>query len=152
MPVETVEYPEDVGMVPFDREQLLEVKLNPETGGFLTVAETLTRIGMANRSKKTLWQSCHILQKKGRYYIVHFLELFALDGKRNYISTNDLLRRNTIAQMLEKWNLLEIISEDYEYVKAEDQPNFYVIPYSAKSEWELISKYSVGNPRNREAA
>ena len=126
------------------QEQLLEVGLN-EPDDFLKVRETLSRIGVASRKEKKLYQSCHILHKQGRYYIVHFKELFALDGKRTNISTNDLSRRNTIANLLQDWGLIQIMSESpYE---AAPLSQIKILTYKEKNEWLLKTKYNIGKKR-----
>ena len=126
------------------QEQLLEVGLN-EPDDFLKVRETLSRIGVASRKEKKLYQSCHILHKQGRYYIVHFKELFALDGKRTNISTNDLSRRNTIANLLQDWGLINIMSESsYE---AAPLSQIKILTYKEKNEWLLETKYNIGKKR-----
>lgn len=123
---------------------LVEVKLIEEDD-FLKVRETLTRIGVASKKDKILYQSCHILHKQGRYYIVHFKELFALDGKPTDISENDLARRNAIAKLLEDWGLVEIVNK--KQIES-PEPIFLsqvkIISHKEKSEWELIPKYNIG--------
>ena len=122
---------------------MLEVKLN-ESDDFLKVRETLSRIGVASRKEKKLYQSCHILHKQGRYFIVHFKELFALDGKPAYISLNDIERRNTIAKLLSDWELVELIG------KSEPQAplsQIKVLSYREKDEWILETKYNIGKKR-----
>ena len=124
-------------------EDMIEVKLK-EDDDFLKVKETLTRIGIASRKEKKLFQSCHILHKQGKYYIVHFKELFALDGKPTNISSNDIERRNTITNLLHEWELLEVVQPD----KA--QPTvpirqLKILPFAEKGEWDLQAKYSIGN-------
>ena len=125
-------------------EKMLEVQLK-EPDDFLKVRETLTRIGVASRKDKKLFQSCHILHKQGRYYIVHFKELFALDGKRTNISTNDLSRRNTIANLLQDWGLIQIMSES----SHESAPlsQIKILTYKEKNEWLLETKYNIGKKR-----
>ena len=126
------------------QEQLLEVGFN-EPDDFLKVRETLSRIGVASRKERKLYQSCHILHKQGRYYIVHFKELFALDGKRTNISTNDLSRRNTIANLLQDWGLIKIMSESsYE---AAPLSQIKILTYKEKNEWLLETKYNIGKKR-----
>ena len=126
------------------QEQLLEVGLN-EPDDFLKVRETLSRIGVASRKERKLYLSCHILHKQGRYYIVHFKELFALDGKRTNISTNDLSRRNTIANLLQDWGLIKIMSESsYE---AAPLSQIKILTYKEKNEWLLETKYNIGKKR-----
>jgi len=130
--------------ISWTQEQLLEVGLN-EPDDFLKVRETLSRIGVASRKEKKLYQSCHILHKQGRYYIVHFKELFALDGKRTNISTNDLSRRNTIANLLQDWGLIQIMSES----SHESAPlsQIKILTYKEKNEWLLETKYNIGKKR-----
>ena len=123
----------------------LEVKLvNPDD--FLKVRETLTRIGVASRKDNTLYQSCHILHKQGRYFIVHFKELFALDGKVADLSDNDMQRRNTVAHLLEDWGLVEIINPDL----CEDTAplsQIKVLSFSEKKDWNLVTKYNIGKKK-----
>ena len=119
---------------------MLEVKLK-EADDFLKVRETLSRIGVASRKERKLYQSCHILHKQGRYFIVHFKELFALDGKPTNISVNDLERRNTIAGLLEDWDLVEIIGNS-EHKAPLSQ--IKVLSYREKDEWILETKYNIG--------
>ena len=121
---------------------LLEVSL-PDDDAFLKIKETLTRIGIGSKHEKKLYQSCHILHKQGRYFITHFKEMFLLDGKASTLSEDDLARRNRIAQLLQEWGLLTI--EDTEKVPKEVQAPFIkIIPFKEKSDWELISKYTIG--------
>jgi hypothetical protein len=119
---------------------MLEVKLK-EADDFLKVRETLSRIGVASRKERKLYQSCHILHKQGRYFIVHFKELFALDGKPTNISINDLERRNTIAGLLEDWDLVKIIGNS-EYKAPLSQ--IKVLSYREKDDWILETKYNIG--------
>ena len=119
----------------------LEVSLkDPED--FLKVRETLSRIGVASKKEKVLYQSCHILHKKGRYFITHFKELFALDGKAADFQDNDLQRRNTIAKLLSDWGLVDIISKDVDDYAPLSQ--IKIISFKEKGEWELIPKYNIG--------
>ena len=119
----------------------LEVSLkDPED--FLKVRETLSRIGVASKKEKVLYQSCHILHKKGRYFITHFKELFALDGKEADFQDNDLQRRNTIAKLLSDWGLVDIISKDVDDYAPLSQ--IKIISFKEKGEWELIPKYNIG--------
>ena len=128
----------------WSQDQMLEVILK-EPDDFLKIRETLSRIGVASRKERKLYQSCHILHKQGRYYIVHFKELFALDGKRTNISTNDLSRRNTIANLLQDWGLIQIISESpYE---AAPLSQIKILTYKEKNEWLLETKYNIGKKR-----
>ncbi len=122
---------------------MLEVILN-EPDDFLKVRETLTRIGVASRKDKKLYQSCHILHKQGRYFIVHFKELFLLDGKKSNLEENDLARRNTIAQLMSDWGLISI--EDNSKVNPlAPMRQIKIIPFKEKNEWELCPKYNIGN-------
>jgi endonuclease III len=126
-------------------EQMVEVTLR-EPDDFLKVRETLTRIGVASRKEKKLYQSCHILHKQGRYYIVHFKELFALDGKRANLTLNDVQRRNRITRLLSDWGLVKVIQEDsIEDVSPLNQ--IKVISYKEKDEWSLESKYNIGKKK-----
>ena len=123
-------------------DSMLEVTIK-QPDDFLKVRETLTRIGVASRKDKTLYQSCHILHKQGRYYIVHFKELFALDGKNATLSENDLQRRNTIAILLQDWNLIEISKKENAENKA-PLSQIKVLPFKEKNEWTLSAKYNIG--------
>jgi len=126
-----------------DLKKFVEVRLN-EQDDFLKVKETLTRIGVSSRKDKILYQSCHILHKQGLYYITHFKELFALDGKPSNISDNDIQRRNAIAKLLEEWGLIEIVNPD---IIGEDVAPLYqikIISFKEKSEWQLVTKYNIG--------
>ena len=119
----------------------LEITLN-DSEDFLKVRETLSRIGVASKKDKVLYQSCHILHKKGRYFITHFKELFALDGKEADFQDNDLQRRNTIAKLLSDWGLVDIISKDVDDYAPLSQ--IKIISFKEKGEWELIPKYNIG--------
>ena len=124
-------------------EQMLEVQLK-EPDDFLKIRETLSRIGVASRKEKILYQSCHILHKQGKYYITHFKELFALDGKDTNLSENDIARRNTIAKLLGDWGLVEI--------KGNTEPaaplsQIKIIAFKEKDAWELCTKYNIGKKR-----
>jgi len=123
-------------------ESMLEVTL-PEPDNFLKVRETLTRIGIASRKEKKLYQSCHILHKQGRYFIVHFKELFALDGKESNITSGDIERRNAITALLQDWELLKIVVESKAEPKA-SLSQIKVVSYKEKAEWELVPKYNIG--------
>lgn len=123
-------------------DSMLEVTL-PEPDNFLKIRETLSRIGVASRKDKTLYQSCHILHKQGRYFIVHFKELFALDGKEANITVNDIERRNTIASLLSDWKLLSILIP----AKAEPKVSLSqikVVSFKEKKDWNLVAKHSIG--------
>ena len=123
-------------------EKMLEVQLK-EPDDFLKVRETLTRIGVASRKDKKLFQSCHILHKQGRYFITHFKELFALDGKEANLTDNDIERRNTIAQLLADWGLIAIINTTVAEKKA-PLSQIKVLSFKEKSEWDLQAKYNIG--------
>ena len=127
---------------------MLEVTLN-EPDDFLKIRETLTRIGVASRKDNKLFQSCHILHKQGRYFIVHFKELFLLDGKPSNLIENDVQRRNTIATLLADWGLINIVNPD---VAKDLAPlrQIKVIPFKEKTQWELCPKYNIGNSNNGE--
>ena len=126
---------------------LVEVRL-VEEDDFLKVRETLTRIGVASKKDKILYQSCHILHKQGHYYIVHFKELFALDGKPTDISENDLSRRNAIAKLLEDWGLIEIVNKrQIETPEPIFLSQVKIISHKEKGEWELIPKYNIGKKK-----
>ena len=132
---------EIIGWVP---EDMLEVSLK-EPDDFLKVRETLSRIGVASRREKKLWQSCHLLHKKGKYYVVHFKELFVLDGKKSSLTENDIERRNTIAGLLGDWGLVGLISE------AEPKAplsQIKVLSFSEKSDWILEQKYNIGKKKD----
>ena len=125
------------------QEQMLEVTLK-EPDDFLKIRETLSRIGVASRKEKKIYQSCHILHKQGRYYIVHFKELFALDGKQTNLSENDFARRNTISKLLKDWGLVEL--------KGETEPiaplsQIKIISFKEKGDWTLETKYNIGTKK-----
>jgi hypothetical protein len=126
-----------------DLSKFVEVTLT-EQDDFLKVRETLTRIGVSSRKEKVLYQSCHILHKQGKYYIVHFKELFALDGKLSTITENDVQRRNAIANLLEEWGLIKILN--YDIVENNMAPihQIKIISFKEKDDWELIAKYNIG--------
>lgn len=139
-------------------ETFIEVEL-PDNDSFLKIKETLTRIGISSNKDKKLYQSCHILHKKGKYYIVHFKELFALDGRKSTMDESDVSRRNSIARLLQEWGLCSIVGSRY-MATDETGKDVYsypvtmqsfcnynkikILPFSEKEEWELISKYSIG--------
>ena len=127
----------------WSQEKMLEVSLK-EPDDFLKIRETLSRIGVASRKERKLYQSCHILHKQGRYYIVHFKELFALDGKETNLSENDISRRNTIAKLLSDWGLVEIMGEA-EPVAPLSQ--IKILSYREKDEWTLETKYNIGKKK-----
>ena len=124
------------------QDQMIEVLLN-EPDDFLKVRETLTRIGVASRKEKKLYQSCHILHKQGKYYIVHFKELFALDGKHANLSINDVQRRNRIVRLLSDWGLISIVEEDT-VLDSAPLNQIKVLSYKDKGEWILEQKYNIG--------
>ena len=129
--------------VNWTQDQMLEIGLK-EPDDFLKVRETLSRIGVASRKEKKLYQSCHILHKQGRYYIVHFKELFALDGKKTNLSENDVARRNTITVLLRDWGLVEILGEPSPVAPLSQ---IKVLSYREKSEWTLETKYNIGKKK-----
>ena len=124
-------------------DSMIEVGLQ-EQEDFLKVRETLTRIGVASRKDKTLYQSCHILHKQGRYYIVHFKELFGLDGLPSDMSENDTARRNTIISLLEEWELIELADDNWVCEPAASVGQIKIIPHKEKGDWELVPKYHIG--------
>ena len=134
-------------LIEWSPSDMLEVSLN-EPDDFLKIKETLTRIGVASQKEEnTLFQSCHILHKQGHYFITHFKELFALDGKPSTLTKNDLARRNTIASLLSDWGLLDIVSDngnDFASLK-----EIKIISHRDKAEWNLESKYTIGNSKGR---
>ena len=130
-------------------QDLVEVTL-VQADDFLKVRETLTRIGVASKKEKTLYQSCHILHKQGKYYIVHFKELFALDGKPTDLTDNDLSRRNAIAKLLQDWGLVQVVS-----TRAIENPEpifisqIKIISHKEKNDWQLVPKYNIGNKKQQ---
>ena len=136
---------EENNLVEWNPLKMLEIVLT-EPDDFLKVRETLTRIGVSSRRDNTLYQSCHILHKQGRYFIVHFKELFALDGKDADFSDNDLQRRNTVAHLLSDWGLITILNPEIHEDKA-PLNQIKVIAYKEKNDWELIQKYNIGRKK-----
>jgi hypothetical protein len=126
-------------------DKMVEVILN-EPDDFLKVRETLTRLGVASRKEKTLYQSCHILHKQGRYYIVHFKELFALDGKHANLTVNDVQRRNRITQLLADWGLISVVDVD-KIMDIAPLNQIKVLSYKEKDEWTLETKYNIGKKK-----
>lgn len=128
----------------FNINQLVEVRLK-NAEDFLKVRETLSRIGLASKKDNTLYQSCHILHKQGKYYIVHFKELFLLDGKDSSLSEGDVARRNRIVHLLDEWELIEIV--DYNKVEDPIAPlnQIKIIPFKDKDNWNLVTKYTIGS-------
>ena len=138
-----------VAEVQWTRDSMVEVKLS-QPDDFLKVRETLSRIGVASRKEKKLYQSCHILHKKGRYYIVHFKELFALDGKTANLTQNDVQRRNRITQLLSDWGLITIVNDET-ITDIAPLNQIKVLAYKEKGEWELESKYNIGKKKTTPA-
>ena len=126
-----------------DLAKFIEVTLN-EQDDFLKVRETLTRIGVSSSKEKVLYQSCHILHKQGKYYITHFKELFALDGKPSNISENDIQRRNAIANLLEEWGLVTILNKELMKDNIAPLHQVKIISFKEKNDWDLITKYNIG--------
>ena len=135
-----------------DIKDLVEITLTQEDD-FLKVRETLTRIGVASKKDRTLYQSCHILHKKGQYYVVHFKELFALDGKPTDITENDLSRRNAIVKLLEDWELVKVVRKEQIETPA---PIFLsqikILSHKEKRDWQLVPKYNIGSKKNNSQA
>lgn len=132
----------ELNLVDWSPEDMLEVTLN-EPDDFLKVKETLTRMGIASRKEKKLYQSCHILHKQGRYFITHFKELFILDGNKSTLEQSDIQRRNTITMLLSDWGLVTIVSKN----KAADVAplrQIKILPFKEKNDWELCPKYNIG--------
>src|SRR6056297_222059 len=130
-------------LIEWSPSDMLEITL-AEPDDFLKVKETLTRIGVASRKDNRLYQSCHILHKQGRYFIVHFKELFLLDGKKSNLEENDLMRRNTIATLLSDWGLVEFV-EPSKNKDCAPIRQIKIIPFKEKKDWELCQKYNIGN-------
>ena len=129
--------------VNWSQENMLEIGLN-EPDDFLKVRETLSRMGVASRKERKLYQSCHILHKQGRYFLTHFKELFALDGKQTNLSENDIARRNTIANLLKDWGLISIMGDASECAPLSQ---IKVLSFREKNEWELCTKYNIGKKK-----
>ena len=134
---------EEAKLVAWNPGMMLEVTLN-EPDDFLKIRETLTRIGVASRKDNKLYQSCHILHKQGRYFIVHFKELFLLDGKKSNLEENDIARRNSIATLMSDWGLLSLVDSQKAQPVAPLR-QIKIIPFKEKNEWELCPKYNIGN-------
>lgn len=124
-------------------ESLVEVKLKQDDD-FLKVKETLTRVGVASKKDRKLFQSCHILHKQGKYYIVHFKELFALDGKPSNFEEEDIARRNTIANLIAEWGLVVLVQPPKTAFPVAPISQIKIIPYKEKNQWELVAKYNIG--------
>ena len=133
--------------VKWSSDQMIEVTLN-EPDDFLKVRETLTRIGVASRKEKKIYQSCHILHKQGRYFIVHFKELFALDGKHANLTQNDVQRRNRIIQLLSDWGLITVLNKSH-ITDIAPLNQIKVLAYKEKNDWILETKYNIGKRRNQ---
>ena len=131
--------------VNWKQEQMFEVLLK-EPDDFLKIRETLSRIGVASRKEKKLYQSCHILHKQGKYYIVHFKELFLLDGKDSDFSENDMQRRNRITKLLSDWGLIDVVDKE-SIEEAATVGQIKILPHKEKAEWELVPKYSIGSKK-----
>ena len=129
--------------VNWSQENMLEIGLN-EPDDFLKVRETLSRMGVASRKERKLYQSCHILHKQGRYFLTHFKELFALDGKQTNLSENDIARRNTIANLLKDWGLISIMGDASECAPLNQ---IKVLSFREKGDWELCTKYNIGKKK-----
>ena len=127
-------------------DTLVEVRLK-NAEDFLKIKETLSRIGVASKKDQTLYQSCHILHKQGKYYITHFKELFLLDGKQSDFDESDVARRNTIVKLLEEWGLLDIVSQDSVKEPVATLSQIKIISFKEKSEWTLVPKYTIGKKR-----
>ena len=134
--------------IKWSSDQMVEISLN-EPDDFLKVRETLTRIGVASRKEKKIYQSCHILHKQGRYFLVHFKELFALDGKHANLTSNDVQRRNRIAQLLSDWGLVEVLNTD-QIKDIAPLNQIKVLAYRDKGDWILETKYNIGSKKKKE--
>ena len=132
-----------------DIRELVEVTL-PNPDNFLKVRETLSRIGVASKKDKTLYQSCHILHKQGKYYIVHFKQLFLLDGKQSDFTEDDRARLNTIANLLHEWELVDLVSEQKSSEPVAPLSQIKIISHKEKNEWNLVAKYNIGKKRKEE--
>ena len=127
----------------YDIQDMLEVSFK-ESDDFLKIRETLTRIGVASRKDRTLYQSCHILHKRGKYNLGHFKELFALDGKEHSMIENDIGRRVAIARLLEEWGLIKVVDESKVMSPCAPMSQINVLPHKEKNEWNLVAKYNIG--------
>ena len=134
--------------IKWSSDQMVEISLNAPDD-FLKVRETLTRIGVASRKEKKIYQSCHILHKQGRYFLVHFKELFALDGKHANLTSNDVQRRNRIAQLLSDWGLVEVLNTD-QIKDIAPLNQIKVLAYRDKGDWILETKYNIGSKKKKE--
>lgn len=132
-------------------KDMVEVTL-PHQDNFLKIKETLTRIGVASTAKHELYQSCHILHKRGKYYLIHFKELFMLDGKNSNFSDEDKARRNTVANLLEEWGLLKIVDKERTKDPVSPLSKIKVLPFKEKDQWKLVPKYSIGRKKSDDVA
>jgi hypothetical protein len=132
-----------------DIKELVEVTL-PNPDNFLKVRETLSRMGVASKKDKTLYQSCHILHKQGKYYIVHFKQLFLLDGKQSDFTEDDRARLNTIANLLHEWELVDLVSEQKSAEPVAPLSQIKIISHKEKNDWNLVAKYNIGKKRKEE--
>jgi len=130
---------------------LIEATLN-EPDDFLKVRETLSRIGIPSKKENILYQSCHILHKQGRYYILHFKELFLLDGKSSNFSEDDIARRNTIANLLHEWELIDLVDEDRTATPVVPVSQIKILPHKEKDKWRLVTKYNIGHKKDNHYA
>ncbi len=137
---------QDRRITPIGVEDMIEIRLR-QPDDFLKVRETLTRIGVSSRTEKKLYQSCHILHKRGKYYVVHFKELFALDGMPTNFTENDVARRNTIANLLAEWGLADLVEPARTKDPVAPISQIKILSYGEKSEWELQPKYNIGKQR-----
>ncbi len=137
---------QDRRITPIGVEDMIEIRLR-QPDDFLKVRETLTRIGVSSRTEKKLYQSCHILHKRGKYYVVHFKELFALDGMPTNFTENDVARRNTIANLLAEWGLADLVEPARTKDPVAPISQIKILSYGEKSEWELQPKYNIGKRR-----
>jgi len=131
-------------------EDMVEVTLG-ERDDFLKVRETLTRIGVASKKEKILYQSCHILHKQGKYYIVHFKELFSLDGKPTDLTENDIARRNTVTNLLEDWELIKIVRKEQTVEPTVSLSQVKILSHKEKNDWQLVPKYNIGSKKPQSA-
>ncbi len=127
-------------------EDMVEVTID-EKDDFLKVRETLTRIGVASKKEKILYQSCHILHKQGKYYIVHFKELFSLDGKPTDLTENDIARRNTVTNLLEDWELIKIVKKEQTVEPIVSLSQIKILSHKEKNDWQLVPKYNIGSKK-----
>jgi hypothetical protein len=132
-----------------DIKELVEIKL-PDPDNFLKVRETLSRIGVASKKDKTLYQSCHILHKQGKYYVIHFKQLFLLDGKQSDFTEDDRARLNTIANLLYEWELVELVDEQKSADPIAPLSQIKIISHKEKSDWTLVAKYNIGKKRKED--